>query len=234
VLFDVDGTLYHQAPLRAAMALELAAHAASGRLGFQARRVARALSMFRTVREELRRLRPPAGTPLSRLQYEEPARRLGESPTFIQILVDEWMVRRPVKYLRYARRADAASLVAQLQQRGVTLGIFSDYPADDKLRGLGLSDAFSLVLCATDPEIDAFKPHPRGFLHACRCWGLDPAEVAYVGDRADVDLTGAEAAGMPGYLVGRTLTALLAHTQEDAFHGHRQFKNFERRSRPTA
>jgi FMN phosphatase YigB (HAD superfamily) len=234
VLFDVDGTLYHQAPLRAAMALELAAHAASGRLGFPARRVARALSLFRTVREELRAIRPPAATPLSRLQFEEPARRLGESPTFIQIVVDEWMFRRPVKYLRYARRGDVMSLIGGLLQRGVKLGVFSDYPAHDKLHGLGLSDPFSLVLCATDPEIDAFKPHPRGFLHACRRWGLDPAEVAYVGDRADVDLAGAEAAGMPGYLVGRPLKALLSHIQEEDCHGTREFKSFRRRSRPTA
>ena len=85
-----------------------------------------------------------------------------------------------------------------------------------------MSDAFSLVLCATDPEIDAFKPHPRGFLYACRRWSLDPAEVAYVGDRADVDLAGAAAAGMPGYLVGRPLQALLSHIQEEDCHGTRK------------
>jgi FMN phosphatase YigB (HAD superfamily) len=41
----------------------------------------------------------------------------------------------------------------------------------------------SLALCATSPEINAFKPHPKGFLHACALWGLPPEEVLYIGDR---------------------------------------------------
>ena len=63
--------------------------------------------------------------------------------------------------------------------------------------------SFSVVLCATDPEVGAFKPHPRGFLAACERWQLDPAEVLMVGDRADVDAAGAAAAGMPCVIVGR-------------------------------
>ena len=36
-----------------------------------------------------------------------------------------------------------------------------------KLRALGLESRFAPVLCSTDPNIDALKPHPRGFLRAC-------------------------------------------------------------------
>jgi HAD superfamily hydrolase (TIGR01549 family) len=234
VLFDVDGTLYHQAPLRAAMALELTAAAATGRLGFPAKRVARALSAFRRVRETLRDHVPQAGVPLAQRQYDEPARLIGESPEFIRALVEEWMFRRPVRYLRGARRRDVARLLADLQRRGVPLGIFSDYPAEDKLRGLGLSGVFSQVLSATDAAIDAFKPHPRGFLQACRSWGFDPAEVAYVGDRVDVDAGGAQAAGMPCYLVGGTLKRLFAQDQEEDCYGTREFQDLQRRCRPAA
>jgi FMN phosphatase YigB (HAD superfamily) len=60
----------------------------------------------------------------------------------------------------------------------------------------------SLALCATDPDINAFKPHPKGFLHACARWGLPPAEVLYVGDRPEVDALGAVQAGMPCALLG--------------------------------
>ena len=51
-------------------------------------------------------------------------------------------------------------------------------------------------------EINAFKPHPHGFLHACERWGLQPEEVLFVGDREDVDARGARNAGMPCALVG--------------------------------
>jgi FMN phosphatase YigB (HAD superfamily) len=60
----------------------------------------------------------------------------------------------------------------------------------------------SLTLSATDPEINAFKPQPKGFLHACALWGLPPAEVLYVGDRPEVDAIGAVNAGMPCALLG--------------------------------
>jgi FMN phosphatase YigB (HAD superfamily) len=53
-----------------------------------------------------------------------------------------------------------------------------------------------LRVCATVPAINAFKPHPRGFEEACARLGLEPSEVLYVGDRAEVDGVGARAAGM--------------------------------------
>ena len=83
--------------------------------------------------------------------------------------------------------------------------MFSDYPSGEKLEALGLDKRLSLTLCATDPEINAFKPHPRGFLRACELWDLDPAEVLYIGDRPEVDAVGAAAAGMPCAILGGVL-----------------------------
>jgi putative hydrolase of the HAD superfamily len=51
--------------------------------------------------------------------------------------------------------------------------------------------------------VNAFKPHPRGFLAACEGWGWSPHEVVYVGDRCEVDAMGAAAAGMPCVIIGR-------------------------------
>ena len=82
------------------------------------------------------------------------------------------------------------------------MGVFSDYPAAAKLRALELVRHFSIVVCATDPDVGALKPHPRGFLCASARWQLDPAEVLFVGDRIDVDATGAAAAGMPCVIIG--------------------------------
>jgi HAD superfamily hydrolase (TIGR01549 family) len=203
VLFDMDGTLYRQGLLRGLMGLELA------RLPFElhsfraAARALRILRTFRTVREELRH-EPDGGESLSRLQYDRAGMRAGVPSVEVERLVAEWMYRRPLKYLAYCKHRGVDEFLAQLSQRGVRIGIFSDYPVQDKLDAMGLTKFVSLMLCATDAEINALKPHPRGFQRACELWGLKPTEVLYVGDRVDVDAGGAAAAGMPCALFARS------------------------------
>ena len=82
------------------------------------------------------------------------------------------------------------------------MGVFSDYPGSDKLVALGVAEHVSLVVCATDEAVNAFKPHPRGLTHACAAWGLRPEQVLYVGDRPEVDAAAAAAQGMPCAIVG--------------------------------
>ena len=75
VVFDLDGTLYRQSPLRRRMLVELATSPLrSGPL--EAVRSMRILKVFRQVREELRELGHPAVS-LAELQYRTPAERLG-------------------------------------------------------------------------------------------------------------------------------------------------------------
>ena len=54
VVFDVDGTLYRQAPLRVLIGSELALYVA--RHPFQGRRLTRALTAYRREQERLRRV----------------------------------------------------------------------------------------------------------------------------------------------------------------------------------
>jgi HAD superfamily hydrolase (TIGR01549 family) len=123
----------------------------------------------------------------------------------VEAAVTEWIFRRPLKYLRSCRRAGIESLLDCLASRGVRAGVFSDYPAHEKLESLRLTERISLVACATDAEVNAFKPHPSGFVWSCERWGLDPAQVLYVGDRAEVDALGAANAGMPCAILARRL-----------------------------
>lgn len=201
VLFDLDGTLYHQPPLRALMTAELSLLPWLTRRPDHVPRLWQTLRTFRRVREELRAL-GIAEEPLARLQYVEAARRAGMATAAVEAAVEEWMFRRPLKYMRWVARAEARDVLRGIRALGLEVGVFSDYPADEKLAELGLRGAVGLRLCATDPEINAFKPHPAGFLRACALWGVTPAEVMYVGDRPDVDGTGAAAAGMHPVIVG--------------------------------
>ena len=72
----------------------------------------------------------------------------------------------------------------------------SDYPAEAKLQALGVAALFDVVLSAQDPDIDVFKPNPRGLLVTLERLGSAAAQSLYVGDRVDVDVPTAEAAGM--------------------------------------
>lgn len=203
VLFDVDGTLYHQAPLRLCMALELAALPLRGSPA-SARRTWSAIRAFRRAQEELRDL-GAAETPLASLQLQRAAERAGMEVKEVEAAVSEWIFRRPLRYLRRCRRAGIESLLDSLAARGIPVGVFSDYPAREKLEALRLAEKVSWVACATDAEINAFKPDPRGFVWSCERWGLEPARVLYVGDRVEVDARGAANAGMPCAILSRRL-----------------------------
>jgi HAD superfamily hydrolase (TIGR01549 family) len=196
VLLDVDGTLYHQRPLQCLMALELSTLPIANRSFTSAYRICHALAHFRRVREELRGLCQPEPC-LAHLQYSEVARQVGMEPANIEAIVCEWMLQRPLKYLTMCRRRGIVQFFSFLKERRIQIGVFSDHPVIEKVSTLGLSPWVSVALCATDPEIDAFKPHPKGFLHACALWGLPPEAVLYVGDRVEVDAVGAASAGMP-------------------------------------
>lgn len=199
VLFDLDGTLYAQKPIQLRMAMELALLPL--RRPLAAMGIIRALRSYRHAQEALRGADPVQGS-LADAQVAHAARASGLPAGEVAALVDEWMIRRPLKYLRAQLAPGTLELLAQLQGAGVRVGLLSDYPATDKLRALGLADRFAPVLCSSDPAINRFKPDPRGFQVAAEIWGLPPEQVLMVGDRHEVDLAGARAAGMPCVLVG--------------------------------
>ncbi|MDT7041974.1 HAD family hydrolase [Candidatus Nitronereus thalassa] len=203
ILFDLDGTLYYQPPLRMLMGFELSTLPLTMGSLAKTRSVLEVIKQFRTIREELRHLGNPSEC-LKEIQYQQASKVVGVKAEEVKRIVEEWMYHRPLKYLKWCRRMGAISFFTEAQRRGIKIGVFSDYPAQEKLEALELESFVQLVLCATDKEINAFKPHPRGFLRACECWGLPPQEVLYVGDRPEVDGKGALAAGMPCMMVGGT------------------------------
>ena len=199
VLFDVDGTLYRQRPLRLRMAVELGMLAFTR--PFRAPSIWRALAEYRRAQETLRAQAHPVD---AGRQITLAAERSGMSTTDVAAIVDEWMIERPLKYLVGCRAHGLIELLDFLRAKGVRIGILSDYPAVRKIDALGIGHYFSLVLCAGDPDVGTFKPNPRGFLAASARWQLDPTDILYVGDRADADGAGAAAANMPAAIVTST------------------------------
>jgi putative hydrolase of the HAD superfamily len=199
VLFDLDGTLYVQSRMRAAMAAELLMHTVRHPLA--SRRRLRALSAYRDTQEAIRVQRQGRVGPDDQIAIA--AERAGVSSREMASLVEEWMLSRPLKYVAFCRARGLEGLLDFLSTFNVKMGVLSDYPPAGKLKALGVERHFSSVLCSTDPDIGALKPDPRGFLTACRRWNLSAREVLMVGDRVDVDAAGAAAAGMPCVLIGK-------------------------------
>lgn len=91
---------------------------------------------------------------------------------------------------------DALRMLAMLQERGLRLALISNRtrPYQDEIEQLGLARFFSFSLAGG--EINAFKPQPEIFRHACRRLGVEPGQAAYVGDNYFADVLGARRAAL--------------------------------------
>lgn len=186
-LVDLDGTLYHAAPVKAAMALELAAAGL---------RVAPLLRRFRIEHERVREAEGALGDPFAR-QLAGAALALGVEPATLYGVVDDWMFRRPGKWLRAARRRGFLAELAVFRAAGGRTALVSDYPARRKLEALGASALFETVVASGEPGgPKSLKPSPEGVLAAAARLGVAPAHCLVIGDRDDADGEAARRAGM--------------------------------------
>lgn len=81
-----------------------------------------------------------------------------------------------------------------LKRSGLKLGLLSDLPPWKKLEYLGCAEIFDVIHCSEDSG--ALKPHPASFLKLANSLGVDPTEMAYVGNKQEYDIIGAANLGM--------------------------------------
>jgi HAD superfamily hydrolase (TIGR01549 family) len=82
--------------------------------------------------------------------------------------------------------------------RSYPLGVITNWESEEeqrrKVEHLGLHASFRYFIVSDSAGYA--KPDPRIFEHACGLAGVEPADAVFVGDRLDVDIAGAKAAGM--------------------------------------
>jgi N-acetyl-D-muramate 6-phosphate phosphatase len=103
------------------------------------------------------------------------------------------------------------SVLAQLSNRGLSLGIVTNKPAwltDPLLEQLALRDRFACVV--SGDTLSERKPQPQPLLHAAKLAGVAAEACIYVGD-AERDVQAAHAAGMPAVVA----TYGYLHADED-------------------
>ncbi len=98
---------------------------------------------------------------------------------------------------------DVLVTLDDLKKRGKITGLISNIEKDmtAALDKLGLSPRLDIVV--TSQEAGFTKPQPEIFRYALKQAKVQPAEAVYVGDQYQVDVIGANGAGMQGILLDR-------------------------------
>ena len=98
---------------------------------------------------------------------------------------------------------DVMPALAELERRGLTLGLISNIDRDitSLLRELGLLTL--LQVAVTSQKVGFNKPRPEIFQEALRQAGVPASEAIYVGDQYQIDVVGAGKIGMKGILLDR-------------------------------
>jgi putative hydrolase of the HAD superfamily len=97
----------------------------------------------------------------------------------------------------WAPYPDAVPALDALQRSGLRTAVLTNGSQSQqtaKLARIGLLDRVGPVF--TGEALGLFKPDPAVFAEACRRWGLPPGAVVSVGDRHDLDVLPARAAGL--------------------------------------
>ncbi len=104
---------------------------------------------------------------------------------------------------RWRAYDDVRPAFDRLTERGIRLGLISNW--DTRLAGLilGLDLCDKLDVVVSSAEVGLRKPDPRIFELACARVGVAADESAHVGDHHYADVLGAESVGMTAVLIDR-------------------------------
>jgi putative hydrolase of the HAD superfamily len=107
---------------------------------------------------------------------------------------------------------EALSTLSTLRERGLTLGVISnfDHRLYSILDGLGLRRCFDSITISS--EAGSAKPSAKIFEIALRRHRLVAGEALHVGDSEHLDVAGAAAAGLPAVLVNPKLRERISIT----------------------
>jgi putative hydrolase of the HAD superfamily len=185
VAFDVDGTLYSQRPLRLRIGRDMVLHTI-------AKRDLSAIGVITAYRRIRERLGEEGVVDFDRVLIAETAKATSMSSESVRRIVTEWIETRPLRYLRSCLFSGVPQLFAGLQLTGRKIGIFSDYPATEKLAAMGLAADHMVAAC----DVGLLKPHAKGLEMLMAAANATPRGTLFIGDRADRDGVAGQRAGV--------------------------------------
>lgn len=199
IVLDMDGTLYYQRGMQILMCIEMGAFAIMHPFSLWK---LKAVSVFRRIRElDLFSKEEIAAKDdrctekhlLLEQQYKMTADKISKSTETVKQVIEEWMFKRPLKYLQYTCDHKLCDWIEVWKQRGKKVVVYSDYPAGEKCDILGIhADA---IYSSEQEIIGQMKPSVRGLEVISREFGVSPDEMLVVGDRMSKDGKMAECFG---------------------------------------
>jgi len=121
------------------------------------------------------------------------------SPDLIAAIMEKWR-NSSFKLVLFD---DVAPVLADLKQRGLVLGLISNVDTDitPTLAELGLAPLLDVVVTSLDTGYT--KPQPQIFQEAVARAGVKADDSLFIGDQYQIDVLGAEKAGLKGLLLDR-------------------------------
>ena len=180
VIFDVDGTLYPNYKMYLTSTLFFIMHPVLATAFNRMRRKVRKNKYsgnfkelhIKIFAEEIKKTEQEAADLMEKYIYGQ----------FISMF--KWI--KPFKVIK--------EMIIGLKNKGIKVGIISDFPVGQKLSYLEL-DSYWDIICSAD-EIGALKPRPESFTLVASKLGIVPEKIIYVGNHYHYDIIGANNAGM--------------------------------------
>lgn len=191
IIFDLDGTLYMQKPVRLWMFVGLAKYYC---LHFWKWRELYGIYIFRSIREK------DAYKDFSvEQQIEYTSKRVKMNQFDLYEKIQYWMFRYPLFLIDRFKNVDLLQYLRSEQNKGKKIIIYSDYPVEDKLNCLKIEP--DAIFYPGINGINSLKPSATAMQNILNRIEMKPEELLFIGDRKDKDGESARLAGIPFVLV---------------------------------
>lgn len=204
IFFDLYNTLARFEPPREELQAQVAAA-----FGLKVTRAgillgyvqADALMSLENAREPIRQRSPEAQTAFF-ARYEQAVFLGAGVEVPLEVAAQMWQRLRQLPY-DLALFDDVLPSLAELKQRGLTIGLISNLSRnlDQLCQRLGLAPYLDVVV--SSGQVGSEKPHAPVFQAALAKAGVPAAQAVHVGDQYHTDVVGARAVGMIPVLLDR-------------------------------
>lgn len=182
-IFDLDGTLYSMKKMHRVMALRL--------LLYYGLRPWKIKELWTIRKFRIFRYRDKYTEVTTELVCEAIAKEMGITAQRVQDVIYKWMFMEPLKVISGVAYIDVLKFLQMAHEEGCKIIIYSDYPAEDKLKAMGVKADLVFVPFVSD-GIKEVKPSRKSMEYIMGNITVHPNKVLYVGDRDDKDGVSAE------------------------------------------
>jgi HAD superfamily hydrolase (TIGR01549 family) len=211
VAFDLDGTLYPNYRLNVRLVPFI----------LKEQRLLRAFGKARTI---LRKSGRGTGGDFYGEQAKIMGEILGESADKVMEKVERLIYRGWEDHFKKIRLfPHVTETLDALRKNGITLGLLSDFPPETKLKNLGISECWDVIV--SSEQVGYLKPDTASLLEIAKQMGAAPEQILYVGNSVSYDVVGAHKAGMKAALVS-AMPFLHGRKADFVFSDYRQLRDY--------